>query len=114
MHALARARNAGTRAPDSFRVALERGLSRRPLELASRVESDVAPTCVDLETVERRYLLVGGIDGGARVYDTERRGSDERCDGAPEPSSSGATLVCEIVGGGARPTGGRARREDER
>jgi len=112
MHALARARNAGTRAPDSFRVALERGLSRRPLELASRVESDVAPTCVDLETVERRYLLVGGIDGGARVYDTERRGSDERCDGAPEPSSSGATLVCEIVGGGARPAGGRARRED--
>ena len=40
MYALARARNAGTRAPDSFRVALERGLSRRPLELASRVESD--------------------------------------------------------------------------
>jgi len=110
MHALTRARNAGTRAPDSFRVALERGLSRRPLELASRVESDVAPTCVDLETVERRYLLVGGIDGGARVYDTERRGGDERCYAASGPASSSATLVCEIVGGGARPAGGGARR----
>ena len=111
MHALARARNAGTRAPDSFRVALERGLSRAPSRARLARRERRRATCVDLETVERRYLLVGGIDGGARVYDTERRGSDERCDGAPEPSGSGATLVCEIVGGGARPAGGRARRE---
>ena len=103
MLALTRARNAGIRTPLAFRAAVERERTLRPLELVERIDSACAPTCVDLDACERRYLLVGGIDGSVRAYDTEAvvegaRARDDDCSRA----RSTPELVCVIEGGGAR------------
>jgi DNA excision repair protein ERCC-8 len=107
MHALLRARNAGTASPVAFRVACERKRSTAKLTLddgcINRDGDDAGPTCFDLDSVEKRYLLVGVIDGGARVYDTERFDGD---DGAKK-----CELVCAVEGAGARSTGRREERD---
>ena len=106
MLALTRARATGARPPAAFAAAIERTRSLARLDVAERVESDVAPTCLDLDAAERRYLLVGTIDGGARVLDTERASSG---------ASASVDVVCEIPGGGARASGGgRRERVDAR
>ena len=96
MHALLRARNAGTASPVAFRVACERKRSMAQLTLddgfINRDGDDAGPTCFDLDSVEKRYLLVGVIDGGARVYDTERFDGG---DGAKKYE-----LVCVVEGAG--------------